>query len=152
MVARSPRSLAELSVVRAEAAQPLWQAEDGDWRILQTAGPVEAGVELAAETGAPALVFQVLDSDVVFARAFVPGGRSWHCAFPADMALDYEVPEKWIGEPGEVAPRATGWAEAAGLRPDEAEVRAVLERDTDPVAESLVLDLVHALGFRFQEG
>jgi hypothetical protein len=94
----------------------------------------------------------VHDSDVVSVEAASPDGLTWHCALSPEMARDYGVPEEWIGNPDEVTHQAVAWAEEAGLQPDPAAVRATLEAECDPLAEGLVLDLVHALGFRFGAG
>ncbi|MFD8751489.1 hypothetical protein ACFV0O_11005 [Kitasatospora sp. NPDC059577] len=155
VVARSARSLTELTSVRLDEVLPEWEAEGAgadDWRILQTGGPVDTATGIVAETGAPVLVMHVHDSDFVLAQAWGPGGLSWHSTFPREMALDYEVPEKWITEPDEIAPRAAAWAEGAGLRPDQAAVLAVLEQGSELLAEDLALDLTRALGFGFPKG
>ncbi|MEV7772592.1 hypothetical protein [Kitasatospora sp. NPDC086791] len=153
--------MTELAAVRVEEVLPGWEAgsagggegsEGGDWRILQTGSPVDTATEIVAETGAPVLVMHVHDSDFVFAQAWGPGGLSRHSTFPLEMALDYQVPDRWIRAAGEVAPEAAAWAEGAGLRPDEAAVRAVLERGSDQFAEDLALELTRALGFAFPEG
>ncbi|WP_031070068.1 hypothetical protein [Streptomyces sp. NRRL WC-3742] len=57
-----------------------------------------------------------------------------------------------IADPDEVTPRAVAWAEAAGLRPDAAAVRAVLEDEDAVFAEDLASALVRALGFGFPDG
>jgi hypothetical protein len=68
------------------------------------------------------------------------------------MARGYGFPEEWIGDPDEVAEQAVAWAREAGLDPTPAEVRAALVTECDPLAEDLVFQLAHALGFRFDNG
>ncbi|MGF1426642.1 hypothetical protein [Kitasatospora sp. LaBMicrA B282] len=159
IVVRAERPATELSTFRAVVTTPWWSARDGDWQILQLsvrADPGAAGglppAPIVTETGAPALVMYVHDSDVVAVEAAGPSGLTWHCVLSPEMARDYEVPEEQIGDPDEVTGNAVAWAEEAGLRPDPVAVRATLEAECDPLAEGLVFDLVHALGFRFGPG
>ncbi|MEU6235424.1 hypothetical protein [Kitasatospora sp. NPDC047058] len=152
LVARADRPLTELSALRAVDASPCWSAGDGPWQILQLSPIAEPDDSIVTETAAPVLVLHVQDSDFAGVRAVSPGGPVWHCVLSPETARDYDVPERWIGEPDEVTDHAVAWAEEAGLRPDRAAVRAVLEAESDPFAEDLVVDLVHALGFRFDAG
>ncbi|MQS16151.1 hypothetical protein F7Q99_38745 [Streptomyces kaniharaensis] len=152
VVARAEQPVTELAAVQALAATSWWSARDGAWQILQLSPGVAPHDSIATETGAPALVMYVHDSDVVSVEAASPGGLTWHCALSPEMARDYDVPEEWIGDPDEVTRQAVAWAEAAGLQPDPVAVRTTLEAECDPLAEGLVLDLVHALGFRFGDG
>ncbi|MFH9355720.1 hypothetical protein [Kitasatospora sp. NPDC017646] len=152
VVARVEQPVTELSAMQAVDATPWWSARDGAWQILQLSPGVDPDDSVMTETGAPTLVMYVHDSDFVGVQAASPGGLIWHCALSPHMARDYDVPEQWIGNPDEVTRQAVAWAEEAGLQPDQVAVRATLEAECDPLAEDLVLDLVHALGFRFGAG
>jgi hypothetical protein len=151
-VARADRPVTELLAMRAADAVPEWWARDGGWQILQASPGGDPDDSILTETGAPVLVMHVVESAFVTVQAASPAGPSWQCALSPRMARAYDVPEQWIGEPDEITQHAVAWAREAGLRPDPVGIRAVLVAEGDPRAESLVPDLVHALGFRFDEG
>lgn len=152
VVARSERPLAGLPVFGDQGLPSDWQAAGAaGWQIVQAHRNVEDGAAIADATGAPVLLMHVLDSDLLVVEAYgVPGVR-WGCAIPEDMAVDYDAPEGLIADPEELTPRAVAWAEAAGLRPDAAAVRAVLDDEEAVCAEELATDLVRALGFGFPD-
>ena len=151
-MARSDRSVAELAALQAVDALPLWRATDGKWQILQAGMSEDPDGSITAETGAPALVVHVVDSDFAVVLADSPGNLTWQCTLSPKTARAYDLPERWIGEPDDVTPRAVAWAEEAGLQPDPAAVRTALVAECDPFAEDLVFDLAMALGFRFAAG
>lgn len=152
ILTRAERPITELPAVQAVDSTPEWSARDGAWQILQLSPAVDVDDSLLAGTGAPALFLHVHDSDFAFVQAVDSDGPSWHCAFPREIARDYQVPEQWIGDPDEVTRRSVAWAEAAGFRPDPVAVRATLGAPNEPCAEDAALNLVHALGFRFDAG
>ncbi|MEU5219983.1 hypothetical protein AB0G79_27855 [Streptomyces sp. NPDC020807] len=153
LVARADRPLTELAAVRAWEAVPTWWARDGDWQLLRAYPLSDPPSSLLRETGAPALVAHVVDSDFATIQAATPDGApSWQCALPPGTARDYGLPEEWIGDPTEVTARATAWCRQAGVAPDPEALRAALTARADPLAEDLVLTLVDALGFRFRDG
>ena len=150
IVARAVRPVTELAGMQSVGCVPCWWARDGEWQILQACpGGDSAFAIVLGQTGAPVLVADVIDSDFASVEAASPQGLSWHCALSPKMARGYNMPEEWIGAPAEVAERAEAWAREAGLQPDPAALRTALEAECDPLAEDLVLALVHALGFRF---
>jgi hypothetical protein len=134
-----------------EIAQP-----GGDWRIgkcedTALIDDAEAFLrDLVAESGAPALLGYVLDSDCVDLVAMGAASGVWRSclnreamqAYAEDHALDES-----ILHPGAAAERAAQWASEAGLRPSLPALLSVLSRTGDILfAESLFFELVVALG------
>ncbi|MYV97570.1 hypothetical protein [Streptomyces sp. SID3343] len=152
IVARADRPVTELAALRSSPCVAVWWARNDSWQILQALPGGDPDVSIVAETAAPVLVCHVVDSDFVTVQAASPGGLSWQSVLSPAMARDYGFPEKWIGDPDEVAEQAVAWAREAGLHPTPAEVRAALVQERDLFAENLVFQLSHALGFRFDGG
>ncbi|NEA38400.1 hypothetical protein [Streptomyces sp. SID11385] len=152
IVARAERPLTGLTAMRAADTAPLWWARDGEWQILQACPIADPDSSIISETRAPVLVCHVVDSDFVTVRAGSPDGLTWGCALSPEMARDYGIPGEWIGDAAEAGERAAAWAREAGLEPDPVALGAALVAECDPLAEDLVLALVHALGFRFRDG
>jgi hypothetical protein len=152
IVARAGRPVTELVALRSSPCIAVWWARDDGWQILQALPGGDPDASIVGETAAPVLVCHVVDSDFVTVQAASPGGLSWQATLSPVMARDYGFPEEWIGDPDEVTEQAVAWAREAGLDPTSAEVRAALVAECDPLAEDLVFQLAHALGFRFDGG
>lgn len=129
----------------------------GDWRIGQcedTALIDDADAflrDLVAESGAPALLGYVLDSDCVDLVAMGAVSGLWRSCLNREAMQSYaqdQVLDESILRPEAAAERAALWAADAGLQPDLPAVLSVFSRAGDDVlfAESLFFDLVNALG------
>ncbi|MFI2642864.1 hypothetical protein [Streptomyces sp. NPDC018610] len=153
VVARCDGPLAELPAVRQAGGDPSWSARDGAWQIVRLHGGGRPAESIVRDTGAPVLVAHVFDSDVAAVEAVGPKGSGWECVLSPRTARDsYGAPERSPDRNREAVPLAADWAREAGRVPDADAVAAVLAAEADPFAEDLVLDLTHALGFRFGEG
>ncbi|MEU7296978.1 hypothetical protein AB0A76_27875 [Streptomyces exfoliatus] len=138
--------------MRVADCVPLRWAREGEWQVLQVYPIADPDPSIVRETGASVLVSHVVDSDFATVQAASTDGRSWQGALSPEMARSYGLPGEWIGDAAGVAERAAAWAREAGLRPDAVALRAALVAECDPLAEDLVLALLHALGFRFRFG
>ena len=128
----------------------------GDWRIGQgedatLIDDAEAFLQdLVGESGAPALLGYVVDSDCVDVVALGTASGLWRScldraamqAYAEDGPLDDS-----ILVPDAAAERAAAWAAEAGLQPDLVALRSVFSRTGDELlAEALFFQLVDALG------
>jgi hypothetical protein len=135
----------------SEVAQP-----GGDWRIGQcedTALIEDAEAflrELVAESGAPAVLGYVLDSDCVDLVAMGAISGVWRSCLNREAMRahdeDYLLDESILHAEA-AAERATQWAAEAGLQPNLPALLSVFSRTGDILfAESLFFELVDALG------
>ncbi|MEV6246057.1 hypothetical protein AB0M38_07610 [Streptomyces sp. NPDC051742] len=149
-MARAGRPLTESVAMGGADCVPLGWACEGGWQALRLYPLADPDPSIVRETGGSVLVSHVVDSGFATVQAAGADGRSWQCALSPEMARDHGLPAEWIGDAAEVAGRAAAWAREAGLRPDPVALRAALVAECDPLAEDLVLALLHALGFRFR--
>ncbi|MGW1213627.1 hypothetical protein ACWD5F_28830 [Streptomyces sp. NPDC002499] len=129
----------------------------GGWQIGRYPGPELADEgpvllpELTEETGAPALIGFVLDSDTVFVEGFSTEGGYWRACLAREAAEAYcedddEDFEAEFPPPGEAARAAAVWARDAGLTPDPPGLLAVFAVEDSDSAEELFFRLLDVLG------
>ncbi|MFD3620821.1 hypothetical protein ACFWWT_37430 [Streptomyces sp. NPDC058676] len=129
----------------------------GGWQIGRYPGPELADdgppllADLAEETGAPALVGFVLDSDTVFVEGHSAGGGYWRACLVRAAAEAYceDDEEDFDAEfpfPEAAARAAAAWAREAGLTPDPAGLLEVFAVEDADFAEELFFRLLEKLG------
>ena len=114
---------------------------------------VERMLELARETGAPALFGYVMDSDCVVVEAAAPQSGAWTTCLARTAMAGYLAAgaedltlEDYFLEPGDAAERAVAWAAEAGREVNAESVVDVLTADADPLAENIFFRLLDRLG------
>ncbi|MFJ8359752.1 hypothetical protein [Streptomyces sp. NPDC093984] len=127
----------------------------GDWQLWEH--PAEPAIEaddfavaLAEETGKPALVGFVMDSDcVVIEAADVAHGNWTACLSPEAMgrylAEDGQRLEDWMLAPEQAAAHTAEWARLAGRAVATAPLVELFQREADPFAEDLFFTLLESL-------
>jgi hypothetical protein len=114
------------------------------WQVYQVFGAepdlTGAARALASETGAPAIVAYVLDSDCAVVRAAAPDGALWAAVVNSQRAEEYGAP---VSAPDEALARAVTWAEAAHVNHDDDLIRSALVTDST-FAEDQFLALLAA--------
>jgi hypothetical protein len=135
----------------SEVAQP-----GGDWRVGQcedTALIEDAEAflrDLVAESGAPAVLGYVLDSDCVDLVAMGVASGVWRSCLNREAMRAYDedyLLDESVLHAEAAAERAAQWAAEAGLQPNLPALRSVFSRTGDVLfAESLFFELVDALG------
>ncbi|MEV6928206.1 hypothetical protein AB0M46_27460 [Dactylosporangium sp. NPDC051485] len=159
IVARHDRPLTELPSIRrlctegqydldpGEACEP---RADGEWGFLQVLGGWGLNViDLAEETGFPALSVYVIESAVGIVEADIPGGSWWAaCLNPADAMRVWDFPAEKAGTVEETTALAVQWAAAAGRTADPEAVAAAVNRYVGPFGEG-VMAFLDGLGFDF---
>jgi len=156
VVARADQPLTELAAIRACGGKPVWSGTDGSndgsgaWQAVQITGVEDdPAPSLVTDTSAPTLVARVIDSDFAVVQATSPVGTSWIGVLGQDQAESYPLPEEFLVPPEEVVEPAVAWARETGRQPDSDRLEDVLQAEPEPTAESLVFDLLGALGFDF---
>jgi hypothetical protein len=131
---------------------------------------------LAAETGHPALMVYICDSDTGYVQGWSAQGGLFGTWFTPKLAAEYEVPTSisyedetgmpstafqaaWdsahsriVGEMPQRARDACTWAEASGWRPEPPKVLEILLADRIESAERHFFELLCALGLPSAEG
>ncbi|HEX3779778.1 MAG TPA: hypothetical protein VHX38_08910 [Pseudonocardiaceae bacterium] len=155
VVARADRPLTELAAIRACGGARVWAGVDGSkvasgWQAVQISdADDDPPPSLVTDTGAPTLVARVVDSDFAVIQATSPAGTSWIGVLGQDQAQRHRVPEEFLVPPEEVLDPAVAWARETGRQPDSDRLEDVLQAEPEPTAESLVFELLGALGFDF---
>jgi hypothetical protein len=98
---------------------------------------------LAAESGAPALLAIILDSDCADLHAVTPDETHVHTYLHPAVAAEYGAPG--AGDPETSTAGLVSWAHAGGLTPQPAGVRAAIEA-TSTFVEDTLDGLLQALG------
>ncbi|MET7419830.1 hypothetical protein [Dactylosporangium sp. NPDC005555] len=159
IVTRHDQPLTELPSIRrlctegqydlspGEACEP---RADGEWGFLQVLGGWGLNViDLAEETGAPALSVYVIESAIGIVEADIPGGSWWSaCLNPADALRVWNFPPEKAGTVEATTALAVQWAVAAGLTPDPEAVAAAVNRHVGPFGEG-AMAFLRGLGFDF---
>src|SRR4051794_5944331 len=156
LVARSSHALTELPTVVGQVGEELGTWRAGDWTISQCGVEAFDGIELvgalAASTGAPALVADVLDSDNAILHALVPEGDPWTATLRPLGMREYmqfhgdSYDEHFSLSPQDAAGLAVAWAHAAGLVPDEQAVARDFLDERVVFVEDLLFTLLEHLG------
>ncbi|MGV9937517.1 hypothetical protein ACWDY4_44705 [Streptomyces olivaceoviridis] len=127
----------------------------GNWQVWEH--PAEADIEaddlalaLAEETGKPALVGFVMDSDCVVIEAADSGNGAWTaCLSPKAMAgylaEDGQQLEDWMLTPEQAAEHAVTWARSAGRQVALAPLVEIFQKEANPFAEELFFTLLGRL-------
>ncbi|MFC4031236.1 hypothetical protein ACFO3J_07080 [Streptomyces polygonati] len=160
VLARSERPLMELPQFGAGAScgtceggcfRPCAELTDG-WQTVRSrhGSPID-GIRdwlrrLVAETGAPALLARVMDSDICQVWGLAPSGAAWTAFLDPVMAADYDIPVPGPEEVRATAGRVAGWAAEAGFRAERAALLSVLTKRADPFVEDLFFELIEACG------
>ncbi|GAA3340052.1 hypothetical protein GCM10020358_26160 [Amorphoplanes nipponensis] len=144
LIARGERPLSESGVLAP--VQVLHESGyAGGWQRAQLDGDLPGALDaLLAQTGAPALVAYIMDSDLADVSAASPGGVRWRAYLHQETAEDYGAPAL-PQSTDEVVTQALAWAAEAGLAPDREAVRAALLAG-HTFAEETLDELVEALG------
>jgi hypothetical protein len=160
VLARSERPLLELAAFGADdvcgacggACVHRCDARPGGWQTVQFGHELLTESrrrwlrELVAQTGAPALVALVFDSDVCQVWGESPSGASWTVFLDPVMAADYDIPIPGPEQVREAAGRIVAWAAEAGFAADRDALLGVLSRRADPFVEDLFFALIDACG------
>ncbi|WP_406292191.1 hypothetical protein [Embleya sp. NBC_00896] len=125
---------------------------------------------LAAQTGHPALVVYICDSDTGYVQGWSARGGLFGTWFTPELAADYEVPssichedetgmpstayqaawdsahDRIVVEMPQRARDACAWAKASGWRPEPATVLEILLADRIESAEHHFFELLRAMG------
>jgi hypothetical protein len=155
VVGRAPGPLSDVEPVRrvcSESGTLAAVAADGDWQFVQIFdGTGLHAADVTAETGYPALVVYVIESEVGVIDAATPDGEASFnaCLNPAEAVRALDVPEEIAGTPEETASLAADWAKAAGRTADHTALVAAVGRRVGGFGEG-VDAFVAALGFRFR--
>ncbi|GAA4566316.1 hypothetical protein [Planotetraspora kaengkrachanensis] len=143
-------------------AKELERSADG-WRIWELSvddslpDPEDLVVGVSEETGAPALVGFVMDSDCVAVAAFSRSARSWSaCLAPNSMAAylrpdDLKLSDLFL-PPEEAAVLAVRWAADAGYRVSPVPIVELLNREGAPYAEHLFAEFIERVGIALSPG
>ena len=150
---RADGALSDVDVVRvcAESGTLVGTRTDGDWQLTQIFDGSDLHArDVTAQTGHPALVIYVIESEVGVIEAATPDGRAGFnaCLNPADAVRALGVPPEIAGTPEETADLASDWATDAGLNPEHAALVAAVDRRVGGFGEG-VDAFVTALGFAF---
>ncbi|MET8801989.1 hypothetical protein [Streptomyces sp. NPDC004546] len=156
VVAESASPLGGLACTRATPGLTLNRRLSGDWQVWEH--PAEPEIEaddlalaLAEETGKPALVGFVMDSDCVVIEAADSSNGAWTaCLSPKAMAGyladDGQRPEDWMLAPNQAAEHAVTWARLTGHQVANAPLVEIFQKEADPFAEDLFFALLGSLG------
>ncbi|SOD84264.1 hypothetical protein [Streptomyces sp. Ag109_G2-15] len=154
-VAESASPLGGLACTRAIPGLTLNRRLSGDWQVWEH--PAEPDIEaddlalaLAEETGKPALVGFVMDSDCVVIEAADSTNGAWTaCLSPKAMAgylaEDGQQLEDWMLAPEQAAEHAVNWARLTGRQVAMAPLVEVFQKEADPFAEDLFFTLLGSL-------
>jgi hypothetical protein len=154
-VAESASPLGGLACTRAIPGLTLNRRLSGDWQVWEH--PAEPDIEaddlalaLSEETGKPALVGFVMDSDCVVIEAADSSNGAWTaCLSPKAMAgylaEDGQQLEDWMLTPDQAAAHAVTWARLTGRVVATAPLAEVFQKESDPFAEDLFFTLLGSL-------
>lgn len=174
VIARSKRPLLELSAF-ADGGTECRDGDDtgcfracasreGFWQTLQVHHGLQEDRDwlqlLVDETGSPAMIASVHDSDLCEVRGLAPRGDVWSATFDPQATVNYEIPagadvtsaevESMIDWYRERIPAATyaitQWSLASELVAEEDRVSAALSKRADPFVEDLFFELLEAAG------
>ncbi|MGC0205804.1 hypothetical protein [Streptomyces levis] len=157
VVGRGERPLAELDALAgaADAMTRHTSAPDG-WQVWEYPGgegDVGNMIDLAGETGAPALFGYVMNSECVVLEAAAPESGAWTTCLARGAMAGYLgagqeglTLEDYFLEPGDAAERAVRWAAEAGHEVNAGTLLDVLTSDPDPLAENLLFRFLDRLG------
>ncbi|GIF37252.1 hypothetical protein [Actinoplanes xinjiangensis] len=160
IVARSARPIGDLPCVQRACRHSLEGGEpaalgrdkaDGDWQYVYIyRGQGLYADDVANETGAPALVIDVIESAVGIVHGATPDRDSWWgCLNPAEAVRVYDMPPDMVASSAETVQMATEWAAATGRAAHADLAVTAVERYVGGFGES-VNDFVAALGFQFE--
>jgi hypothetical protein len=151
VIARSDVRLDELSCIDALFVAVTDVVRADGWRIgflgpADETSPAHLAWELVAQTGAPAVVLSVFDSDVADAAAIGPSGHLVRFYLNEKAVLDL------VDDPANVSPRndaavagLLAWAVEAGAVADRDRIVAALARSPG-VSGDGIIELATALG------
>ncbi|CCK25662.1 hypothetical protein BN159_1283 [Streptomyces davaonensis JCM 4913] len=154
-VAESASPLGDLACTRAIPELTLNRRLSGDWQVWEH--PAEPDIEaddlavaLAEETGKPALVGFVMDSDCVVIEAADSSNGAWTaCLSPKAMARylaeDGQQLEDWMLTPERATENAVIWARLTGRQVATAPLAEIFQKEADPFAEDLFFTLLRNL-------
>jgi hypothetical protein len=137
--AERPAALGELGV--------LWEKSfAGGWHELQFEGFPDSALlpDVVTDTGTPALVAYVMDSDAAHVDGLSPDGVRWTVYLHPDVAAAFGAPSL-AQSADEAVEQALAWSAEAGLTADPAGVRAAL-RARNTFVEETLSELLTALG------
>jgi hypothetical protein len=154
-VAESVSPLGDLACTRVIPGLTPNRRLSGDWQVWEH--PAEPDIEaddlalaLAEETGKPALVGFVMDSDCVVIEAADSSNGAWTaCLSPKAMAgylaEGGQQLEDWMLTPDQAATHAATWARLAGRVVETGPLAEVFQKEADPFAEDLFFTLLGSL-------
>ncbi|RIJ68751.1 hypothetical protein D1871_22545 [Nakamurella silvestris] len=126
VVCRTGSDLAEVSAITERSEGLDWSDErPGSWKIGQylghelTADSDDLLLDLTAETGAPALLAHVMDSNAAVVQGCDPGGGVWQAGLAVFEDFEYYL------SPAEAADMAYAWGLTAGLTPHRGQLLEV---------------------------
>jgi hypothetical protein len=154
-VAESTSPLGDLSCTRAIPDLTINRRLAGDWQVWEHPGePVieadDLALALAEETGNPALVGFVMDSDCVVIEAVDSSNGAWTaCLNPKKMARylaeDGQQLEDWMLAPDQAAEHAVNWARLTGRLVTRGPLVDLFQKEAEPFAEDLFFTLLETL-------
>ncbi|MFI6932949.1 hypothetical protein [Streptomyces sp. NPDC050287] len=154
-VAESASPLGGLACTQATPGLTLSRRLSGDWQVWEH--PAEPGIKaddlalaLAEETGRPAIVGFVMDSDCVVIEAADSSNGAWTaCLGPKAMAgylaAEGQQLEDWMLTPEQAATHAVNWAHLTGRLVAREPLAEVFQKEADPFAEDLFFTLLERL-------
>lgn len=154
-VAESASPLGDLACTRAIPGLTLNRRLSRNWQVWEH--PAEPDIEaeglalaLTEETGKPALVGFVMDSDCVVIEAADSSNGAWTaCLSPKAMAgylaEDGQQLEDFMLTPEQAAEHAAIWAALTGNQVAVAPLTDIFQREADPFAEDLFFTLLRGL-------
>ncbi|GII29915.1 hypothetical protein [Planotetraspora mira] len=161
VVARTEAPLIRLDALKSydgrphECARPLdgWQIWQLD-AVESLPDPPDLAVNLAHETGGPALVGFVFDSDCMGVDAYSRSTGSWAtCLDRQNMDAYYRLDGLAVDDCylscEKSAEEAVKWAADAGYRVPAEPIAEVLRSRSDPFAEDLFFEFVQRLGIPY---
>ncbi|MCM1972618.1 MULTISPECIES: hypothetical protein [Streptomyces] len=155
VVGRADRPLAELAALSGAPGMTLRQETPGGWQIWEYPGgegDVGNMLELAHQTGEPALFGYVMDSECAVIEAAGPESGAWAaCIGREAMARrlgageDVSLDDYFL-QPRDAAERAVAWAAEAGHTVTAEALLGVFDTDPDSLAENHFFQLLDGLG------
>ncbi|MHA6758417.1 hypothetical protein [Streptacidiphilus sp. PAMC 29251] len=154
VVARTDQPLLEVALFASGCAEghigclSACAPRPGGWQTIQVLhGLPNDGTRvlqaLVEATAAPALIANVMDSDLCDVRGLGTSGVRWSTLLDPAMAADYGIR---VSSPGPVELIAQ-WAAEAGFEADHDALRETLAKKADPFVEDLLFELIDSCGF-----
>ena len=155
VVAESASPLGDLACTRAIPGMMQNRRLSGDWQVWEHPAEPDIGaddlaVALAEETGKPALVGFVMDSDCLVIEAADSSNGAWTaCLSPKAMegylAENGQQLEDWMLTPEHAAEHAVNWARLTGRQVAKAPLVEIFQKEADSFAEDLFFTLLGSL-------